>query len=97
MSDAGSDIGSKSWTRSTAGHVRLGPTHQPSTFPAWSSGLRRIAQIGQMASGLMSILFYGIERRSRMGGRVVDGSSLENWRAGNRSVGSNPTPSAILH
>ena len=31
----------------------------------------------------------------RMGGRVVEGSGLENRQAGNRLVGSNPTPSAI--
>src|SRR6476660_4085522 len=30
-----------------------------------------------------------------MGGRVVEGSSLDNWRRGNSTVGSNPTPSAI--
>ena len=29
-----------------------------------------------------------------MGGRAVEGSSLENWRGGNLTVGSNPTPSA---
>ena len=32
---------------------------------------------------------------SRRGGRVVEGTGLENRRAGNRTVGSNPTPSAI--
>ena len=31
-----------------------------------------------------------------MGGRVVEGSGLENRQAGNRLVGSNPTPSAKL-
>ena len=31
---------------------------------------------------------------SRRGGRVVEGTGLENRRAGNRTVGSNPTPSA---
>ena len=31
----------------------------------------------------------------RMGGRVVEGTGLENRQAGNRLVGSNPTPSAI--
>ncbi len=31
-----------------------------------------------------------------MGGRVVEGTGLENQQAGNRLVGSNPTPSAIL-
>lgn len=30
----------------------------------------------------------------RKGGRVVEGSGLENRRAGNRIVGSNPTLSA---
>src|SRR5882757_3868872 len=30
-----------------------------------------------------------------MGGRVVEGSGLENRRTCKRSVGSNPTPSAI--
>ena len=30
-----------------------------------------------------------------MGGRVVEGSGLENRQTGNRLVGSNPTPSAI--
>ncbi len=29
-----------------------------------------------------------------MGGRVVEGTGLENRQAGNRLVGSNPTPSA---
>jgi hypothetical protein len=29
-----------------------------------------------------------------MGGRVVEGTGLENRRGGNVSVGSNPTPSA---
>ena len=33
-------------------------------------------------------------RRSWKGVRVVDGNSLENCRAGNGTVGSNPTPSA---
>lgn len=32
----------------------------------------------------------------RTGGRGVYGTGLENRRAGNRTVGSNPTPSAIL-
>ena len=32
--------------------------------------------------------------RCRMGGRVVEGTSLENWRTFARTVGSNPTPSA---
>lgn len=35
-----------------------------------------------------------------MGGRVVEGTSLENWRTFARTVGSNPTPSeqhATLH
>lgn len=31
---------------------------------------------------------------SRMGGRAVEGTGLENRQAGNRLVGSNPTPSA---
>lgn len=31
----------------------------------------------------------------RMGGRVVEGTGLENRQAGDRLVGSNPTPSAI--
>lgn len=31
---------------------------------------------------------------SRMGGRVVEGTGLENRQAGDRLVGSNPTPSA---
>ena len=31
----------------------------------------------------------------RMGGRVVEGTGLENRRGGDVSVGSNPTPSAI--
>lgn len=31
-----------------------------------------------------------------MGGRVVEGTGLENRQAGNRLVGSNPTPSAKL-
>lgn len=31
-----------------------------------------------------------------MGGRVVEGTSLENWRTFARTVGSNPTPSANL-
>lgn len=30
-----------------------------------------------------------------MGGRAVEGTSLENWHTGDRIVGSNPTPSAI--
>ena len=30
----------------------------------------------------------------RMGGRVVEGTGLENRRGGDVSVGSNPTPSA---
>jgi hypothetical protein len=30
-----------------------------------------------------------------MGGRVVEGTGLENRQTGNRLVGSNPTPSAI--
>ncbi len=29
-----------------------------------------------------------------MGGRVDEGTSLENWRTFARTVGSNPTPSA---
>jgi hypothetical protein len=33
---------------------------------------------------------------SRMGGRAVEGTGLENRQAGNRLVGSNPTPSAII-
>ena len=33
---------------------------------------------------------------SGMGGRVVEGTGLENRQAGNRLVGSNPTPSAIV-
>jgi hypothetical protein len=45
-------------------------------------------------------LRYGGRRRSfivnRMGGRAVEGSGLENRRACKRTVGSNPTPSAIL-
>ena len=32
---------------------------------------------------------------SRRGGRAVEGTSLENWQACKRLVGSNPTPSAI--
>ncbi len=32
--------------------------------------------------------------RCRMGGRAVEGTGLENRRAGDRTVGSNPTPSA---
>jgi hypothetical protein len=35
-----------------------------------------------------------IDPSLRMGGRVVEGSGLENRQAGNRLVGSNPTPSA---
>jgi hypothetical protein len=31
-----------------------------------------------------------------MGGRVVEGTGLENRQARKRLVGSNPTPSAIL-
>jgi hypothetical protein len=31
-----------------------------------------------------------------MGGRVVEGTSLENWRTFARTVGSNPTPSAAF-
>jgi hypothetical protein len=31
-----------------------------------------------------------------MGGRVVEGTGLENRQAGNRLVGSNPTPSATV-
>ena len=31
-----------------------------------------------------------------MGGRVVEGTGLENRQAGDRLVGSNPTPSATL-
>ncbi len=31
----------------------------------------------------------------RMGGRAVEGTGLENRQAGDRLVGSNPTPSAI--
>ncbi len=34
-------------------------------------------------------------KRNRMGGRVVEGSSLENCRTLARTVGSNPTPSAL--
>ena len=30
---------------------------------------------------------------TRMGGRVVECTSLENWRTFARTVGSNPTPS----
>ena len=33
----------------------------------------------------------------RKGGRVVEGTGLENRHAGDRIVGSNPTPSAKLH
>ncbi len=33
---------------------------------------------------------------SRKGVRVVDGNGLENRRAGNGAVGSNPTPSAKI-
>ncbi len=35
-------------------------------------------------------------RRCWMGGRVVEGTSLENWRTFARTVGSNPTPSAAF-
>ena len=31
-----------------------------------------------------------------MGGRVVEGTGLENRQGGNSFVGSNPTPSAIM-
>ena len=31
-----------------------------------------------------------------MGGRVVEGTGLENRQAGDRLVGSNPTPSATI-
>ena len=34
--------------------------------------------------------------RCWMGGRVVEGTSLENWRTFARTVGSNPTPSAAF-
>ena len=33
-------------------------------------------------------------RNIRRGGRVVEGTGLENRQAGDRLVGSNPTPSA---
>lgn len=45
----------------------------------------------RLASGRVSRL----RLRSRMGGRAVEGTGLENRRAGNRLVGSNPTPSAM--
>ena len=36
-----------------------------------------------------------LEILNRMGGRVVEGTGLENRQARKRLVGSNPTPSAI--
>ncbi len=38
---------------------------------------------------------FAYKRKLRRGGRVVDGSSLENWRGCKPTVGSNPTLSAI--
>ena len=37
---------------------------------------------------------FGFGKQPWMGGRVVEGTSLENWRTFARTVGSNPTPSA---
>ena len=45
---------------------------------------------------LEPLTIYRHKARQWKGGRVVEGCSLENCRAGNRTVGSNPTPSAIL-
>lgn len=42
--------------------------------------------------GLVNIVFS----REWMGGRAVEGTGLENRRTGDRTVGSNPTPSATL-
>ena len=39
---------------------------------------------------------YVIDIPNRMGGRAVEGTGLENRQAGNRLVGSNPTPSARM-
>ena len=65
----------------------------------------RVETAGAVAGGEAWSLFEGalpLATRNRyvsgaitwMGGRVVEGTGLENRQAGNRLVGSNPTPSA---
>jgi hypothetical protein len=46
---------------------------------------------------LEKALISAIIASVRKGVRVVDGNGLENRRAGNGTVGSNPTPSATGH
>ena len=65
-------------------------------FPAKAGGFARSERDTSRNSGFASYAAPGKALRPwrRMGGRVVEGTGLENRQAGNRLVGSNPTPSA---
>ena len=60
--------------------------------------LTRVLKCGRRLAG-KHLKHQADERQSCrfwMGGRVVEGTSLENWRTFARTVGSNPTPSAAF-
>ena len=52
---------------------------------------KKLAKNAQMSYKITSVR----QKSSRRGGRAVECTSLENWRGGNSTEGSNPSLSAI--